>query len=462
MRVEGIIRKPRSSAPPGGGPLVALCAGFFMIMMDATVVNTALPAIGSDLSASVSGLQWVVDGYTLVFACLLLSGGSLGDRLGARRVFLSGLVLFTLASVACGLAGSLAVLNAARVVQGAGAALVLPTSLALLNAAYPDRARRVRAIGMWGGFGGVAAGLGPVVGGALTTWLGWQAVFYVNVPIAVVAVVLTLRHVPAPVPARGHSLDPLGQVLAVVTVAALAFGLIEGGERGWAAGPVLAAFAVTVLGGCAFVLTEHRHRDPMLPLRLFREREFTGAILIGGAINIGFYGQFFLLSLYFQRIQHFSPLVAGLALLPLPAITSVASALAGRHNARRGARGVLLTGLCVGALGLFAMVLTTATSSYWQLLAPMLAIGFGTGYTMPAATAAAIEAAPDRQAGTASGAFNASRQLGSTIGVAVFGALVGTLGGVLPAYHVSVVIGGLVFASGAVVAARTVPRHRPE
>jgi DHA2 family methylenomycin A resistance protein-like MFS transporter len=200
----------------------------------------------------------------------------------------------------------------------------------------------------------------------------------------------------------------------------------------------------------------------MLPPHLFREREFSGAILIGGAINVGFYGQLFLLTLYFQRIHHFSPLVAGLALLPMPAITSVGSALAGRHNARRGARGVLLTGLGVGALGLFAMVLTTATSSYWQLLGPMLAVGFGTGYTMPAATAAAIEAAPDRQAGTASGAFNASRQLGSTIGVAVFGALTGTLGGVLPAYHVSVLIGGLVFASGAVIAARTVPGRRPE
>jgi MFS transporter, DHA2 family, methylenomycin A resistance protein len=465
MRVEGTIRKPldRSPAPPGGGwTLVALCSGWFMIMMDATVVNTALPAISADLSASVSGLQWVVDGYTLVLACLLLSGGSLGDRLGARRVYLSGVVLFTLASAACGMADSLAVLNAARVVQGVGAALVLPTSLALINASYPDRARRVRAIGIWGGFGGVAGGLGPVVGGALTTWAGWPAVFYINVPIGIVSVVLTLRHVVAPAPRRGSSLDLLGQALAVLTVAALAFGLIEGGSRGWGSAGVLAAFAVSVLGGCAFVLTERHHRDPMLPPGLFRNREFSGAIVVGGAINVGFYGQLFLLSLYFQRIHHFSPLVAGLALLPLPAITSVASTLAGRHNARWGARGVLLTGLSVGALGLFGMVVTTATSSYWQLLVPMLAIGFGTGYTMPAATAAAIEAAPDQQAGTASGAFNASRQLGSTIGVAVFGALVGTLGGVLPAYHVSVVIGGLVFASGAAVAACTVPKRRPE
>jgi DHA2 family methylenomycin A resistance protein-like MFS transporter len=431
--------------------MVALCLGFFMIMMDATVVNTALPVIGGELSASVSGLQWVVDGYTLVFACLLLSGGSLGDRLGSRRVFLTGLVLFTVASAACGVAPDLAVLNAARVAQGVGAALVLPTSLALINASFTDRGRRVRAIGMWGGFGGVAAGLGPVVGGALTSWVGWRAVFYVNVPIGIAAVLLTAAFVVAPRPTGRTGLDPLGQVLAVVTVAALAFGLIEGGARGWTSGPVLLAYAVTVTGAVAFVVTERRQDDPMLPPRLFRVREFSGAIAVGAAINTGFYGQLFLMSLYLQHVRHLSPLLAGLALLPMPGATSVASALAGRHNARRGPRGVMLIGLSVGALGLFAMVVTSATSPYWLLLPAFLALGFGTGYTMPAATAAAIEAAPDHQAGIASGAFNASRQLGSTLGVAVFGALVGSVGGVLGALHVSVVIGGLAYASGAVL-----------
>jgi DHA2 family methylenomycin A resistance protein-like MFS transporter len=433
-----------------------------MIMMDATVVNTALPELGRALSTSVSGLQWVVDGYTLVFACLLLSGGSLGDRLGARRTFLAGLALFTLASAACGLSPTLAVLNIARVAQGVGAALVLPTSLALINASYPDRARRVRAIGLWGGFGGVAAGLGPVAGGVLTTWLGWPAVFFVNVPIGLVAIVLTRRYVVAPRPERGSGLDPLGQMLAVVTVAALAFGLIEGGARGWSALPVLGAFAVTVLAAIAFVLVERRQSDPMLPLRLFRNREFSGAIAVGAAINTGFYGQLFLLTLYLQHVQHYSPLISGLALLPMPAATSVASMLAGRRNARSGPRGVLLTGLPIGALGLFALVLTGPGTPYWLLVWPLIVLGFGTGYTMPAATAAAIEAAPGRQAGTASGAFNASRQLGSTIGVAVFGSLVGSLGGVLAAAHVSALAGGLVFATGAVITLVTVPRRQPE
>jgi DHA2 family methylenomycin A resistance protein-like MFS transporter len=223
----------------------------------------------------------------------------------------------------------------------------------------------------------------------------------------------------------------------------------------------LASFAVATLGAIAFLVVEHRQADPMLPPVLFRDREFSGAITIGAAINVGFYGSLFLLTLYLQQVRHFSPLVAGLALLPMPAATCVASWLAGRHNARRGARGVLLTGLSVGALGLFALLVAGSATPYWLLLVPLMATGFGTGYTMPAATAAAIEAAPDRQAGMASGAFNASRQLGSTVGVAVFGALVGGLGGVLPAYHASVVAGGFLFATGAVVTLGTVPKRRP-
>lgn len=442
-------------------PLVALCLGFFMIMIDATVVNTALPDIGRDLSATVSGLQWVLDGYTLIFACLLLSAGSFGDRLGARRVFLLGLILFTAASVVCGLAPTLGVLNGARVAQGIGAALALPTSLALINASYRDRAQRARAIGIWGGLGGIAAGLGPVFGGILTNWVGWPAIFYINVPIGIAAIMLTLRYVVAPAPKTRVGLDPLGQVLAVVTVAGLAYGLIEGGAEGWTAPAVVGAFVVAVLGGIGFVAVEGHHRDPMLPLGLFRSREFTGSILIGAAINIGFYGELFLLSLYFQHVRHFSPLLAGLALLPQPGIASLASWLGGRHTARLGPRPVMIIGLSVGALGLLAMTLSDADSPYWILVVPLLAIGFGTAYTMPAATVATIEAAPSGRAGIASGALNASRQTGSTLGVAVFGTLVATTGAFMTGYHLSVLIGGLVFAAGALIALLAIPRRDP-
>jgi DHA2 family methylenomycin A resistance protein-like MFS transporter len=439
--------------------LFALCLGYFVVIMDATIVTTALPVIGKDLNAGITGLQWVVDGYTLVFASLLLTAGSAGDRLGARRVFMAGLALFTVSSLACGLAPTMAVLNVTRAVQGLGAALVVPTSLALINASYPDRERRARAIGVWGALGGVAAGLGPVLGGVFTTWLGWPSVFFVNVPIGVGALLLTHRFVVAPPPRARTGLDPRGQVLAVVTLAMLAFGLIEAGGRGWGSPVVLAAFAVAVAGTVAFVLAENRHQDPMLPLGLFRDRGFTGAAVAGAAINFGFYGEIFLLSLYFQQLRGYTPLIAGLAIFPQPGIASVVSSLSGRQTARRGARSVMLIGLVVGAAGLFAMTMAGPSTPYWILLLPLLAIGFGISYTMPAATAAIIDAAPADRAGIASGALNASRQVGSTLGVAVFGSLVAATTSFVTAFQVSVIIGGVVFAAAAVLTAVTIPRQ---
>jgi DHA2 family methylenomycin A resistance protein-like MFS transporter len=439
--------------------LFALCLGYFVVIMDATIVTTALPVIAKELSAGITGLQWVVDGYTLVFASLLLSAGSAGDRLGARKVFMAGLALFTAASLACGLAPTLVALNVTRIVQGIGAALVVPTSLALINASYPERKRRARAIGVWGALGGVAAGLGPVLGGVFTTWLGWPSVFFINVPIGIAALLLTRKFVVAPPPRKRTGLDPRGQILAVVSLAALAFGLIEAGSRGWTSPTVLAALAVAVVGTVLFIVAENRHRDPMLPLGLFRDREFTGAALVGAAINFGFYGEIFLLSLYFQQLRGFTPLIAGLAIFPQPGIAAVVSSISGRETARRGPRTVMLIGLLVGALGLFAATMVGGTTPYWVLVLPLLAIGFGISYTMPAATAAIIDAAPADRAGIASGALNASRQVGSTLGVAVFGSLVASLASFTTAYRVSVIIGGAVFAAVAVLTAVSIPRR---
>lgn len=432
-------------------PLVAVCLGYFMIIMDATVVNTALPRIGRDLGASVSGLQWVVAGYTLVFACLLLSAGSAGDRLGARRVFLTGLVTFTAASATCGLAPTIAVLLVARVVQGVGAALVLPTSLALINASFSDRTRRARAIGVWGGLAGVAAGSGPVLGGMLTNWVGWPAIFAINVPIGIAAILLTLRFVVAPAPKTRTGLDPAGQVLSVPAVAALAYGLIEAQPRGWVAPDILAAFAFAAVCGAGFVLVERHGARPMLPPALFRVREFTASVAIGGALNLGFYGQLFLLTLYLQDVRHFSPLVTGLAMLPQCGVAALASWFGGRCTARFGARRVMVTGLSIGSLGLLSMTLAGVHSPYWTLIGPLLVIGFGTAFTMPAATTATIEAAPAHQAGTASGTLNASRQTGSTLGVAIFGTVTAGASSWLAGYHLSMFIGALVFAGGAVL-----------
>jgi DHA2 family methylenomycin A resistance protein-like MFS transporter len=439
-------------------PLVSLCLGFFMVMMDATVVNTALPDIGHVLGTSVNGLQWVTAGYTLVFACLLLSAGSLGDRLGSRKVFLAGLVVFTLASIACGLAANLGMLIGARIVQGAGAALALPTSLALINASYPDRVERAKAIGVWGGLGGVAAGLGPVLGGVLTSWVGWPAIFFINVPIGVAAIVLTSRYVVSPSPKAEAGLDPFGQVLSVLAVATLAYGLIQAQPLGWTSPPILGAFVVAVVSGVAFVMVERRGSNPMLPMSLFGSREFSGSALIGAAINIGFYGELFLLAIYLQDVRHLSPLLAGLAMLPQAGIAALASSLGGLHTARFGARTVMLIGLVVGALGLLAMMAADVDTPYWILVVPLLAIGFGTAYTMPAATAAAIEAAPAHRAGTASGALNASRQIGSTLGVAVFGTIAAAAAAFVVGYRISVLVGGAVFVAGALIAVLAVPR----
>ena len=374
-------------------------------------------------------------------------------------MFLAGLAVFTLTSVACGLAPAIGALIAARVVQGIGAALVLPTSLELINASYPDKAQRARAIGVWGGLGGVAAGLGPVLGGILTDRVGWPAIFYINLPIGLAAIFLTRRFVVAPAPKAEAGFDPFGQCLSVLTVTALAFGLIEARPLGWASPPILLSFAAAVACGVAFILVEHGGRNPMLPLRLFSNREFSGSIVIGAAINIGFYGELFLLALYFQDVRRFTPLIAGLAMLPQVGIVALASSLGGRHTARFGARTVMLTGLVAGSLGLLAMMSAGVGTPYWLLVAPLLAIGFGTAYTMPAATAATIEAAPSRRAGTASGALNASRQVGSTLGVAIFGTVTVGASSFVAGYHVSVLIGGLVFFSGALVALLAVPRH---
>jgi DHA2 family methylenomycin A resistance protein-like MFS transporter len=449
-----VTTRPRTAIP-----LFALCLGYFVVIMDATIVTTALPVIAKDLSAGITGLQWIVDGYTLVFASLLLSAGSAGDRLGARKVFMAGLALFTAASLACGLAPTLLVLNITRVVQGLGAALVVPTSLALINASYPDRTLRARAIGVWGALGGAAAGLGPVLGGVGTTWLGWPSVFFVNVPIGIAALLLTREFVVAPPPRARTGLDPRGQILAVVSLAALAFGLIEGGSSGWTSPVVLVALLVAVVGTALFVVAEHRHRDPMLPPWLFRDRQFTGATLVGAAINFGFYGEIFLLSLYFQQLRGFSPLIAGLALFPQPGIASVVSSVSGRETARRGPRTVMVTGLAVGASGLFAATLVGATTPYWVLVLPLLAIGFGISYTMPATTVAIIDAAPAGRAGIASGALNAGRQVGSTLGVAVSGSLVVSLASFTTAYRLSVIVGGVVFVAAAVLTVLCVPRR---
>ncbi len=441
--------------------LLAVCLGYFMVILDTTIVNVALPALRQDLGASVSGLQWVVDGYLLMLAALLLSGGVLSDRAGARRVFQLGLGLFVLASVGCGLAPSTVVLVIARLVQGVGAALAVPASLALLRAAYPEPAARARAIGRWGGIAGIAAAAGPILGGVLVTAVGWRLVFFVNVPIGLLAMVLTARQVPAPDP-RPRGLDPAAQVTGVLAVAALTLALIEGGHVGLRPLVIVAA-VVFVAAVAGFVVIERRVPAPMLPLGMFGDATFSGGNAVGLLINLGFYGELFVINLYFQQVLGYSALVAGLALLPQMGMVAVGSLLSGRFTARAGSpRRTMLIGLLIGGAGLFGLTVAGAHTPYPLLIAPLVAAGFGMSFTMPAATTAVVEGAPAERAGLASGAINASRQVGGVIGVALLGALVSGGGATaISGLRIAMIIAGAAFITGAILTAVTVHRRKP-
>ncbi|HEY4453553.1 MAG TPA: MFS transporter [Pseudonocardiaceae bacterium] len=438
--------------------LVAMCLAYFMVILDNTIVNVALPALHHDLGASVTGLQWVVDGYLVMLAAGLLTGGALADRFGARLVFQVGLGVFVLASLGCGLAPNTTVLVIARLVQGVGAALSVPASLALLRVAFPDSSARARAIGIWGGIAGLAAATGPILGGVLVSAVSWRLVFFVNVPIGVAAMWLTAVRVPV-AQGRPGRLDPAAQVIGVLALAALAFALIEGGHDGLT-GPVLGAAALFVVAAVAFVLVERRVVEPMVPLRLFRHPGFSGGSVVGLLINLGFYGELFVLNLYFQQVLHFSALLAGVALLPQMAVVAAGSALSGRFTARGGGpRATMLIGLVVGGLGLLGLVLAQPNGGYPLLVLPLIAAGFGMSFTMPAATTAVVESAPDGRAGLASGVVNAARQVGGVVGIALLGALVsGTGAAFVSGLRAAMVLAGAAFLLGAVVTAFTIHR----
>ncbi|MGH3840664.1 MAG: MFS transporter [Pseudonocardiaceae bacterium] len=415
--------------------LLAVGLGYFMVILDTTIVNVALPALQADLGASVSGLQWVVDSYLLMLAALLLTGGMLADRLGARRVFQLGLGLFVVASVGCGVAPSTVVLVITRVVQGAGAALTVPASLALLRAAYPNPAARARAVGVWGGIAGVAAASGPILGGLLVTAASWRLVFFVNIGLA--AMILTARYVPAP-EARPRHLDPFAQLTGMIALGALTLALIEGGHDGVT--PLTAsAAAIFVAASAAFIIIERTVRSPMLPPALFRDATFAGGSLVGLLINLGFYGELFVINLYFQQMLGYSALVAGLALLPQMS---------------------MVIGLVIGGVGLLGLLVTGAATPYVWLVGPLIAAGFGMSFIMPAATTAVVEAAPADRAGLASGAINAARQIGGVIGVALLGALVAGSGSVIPGLRIALIIAGGAFLLGAAITVVTVDRRQ--
>lgn len=402
-------------------PLAAASLGFFLVVLDSTVVNVALPALGADLGGRLDGLQWAVDAYLVAFAALLLSAGTLSDRFGARRCFAAGLVAFTAASLLCGAAPSLPVLLAARVAQGAAAALLLPASLALVRQTYDDPARRTRAIGTFIALGGVAAALGPVLGGVLTDAVGWRAIFLVNVPAGLLALAL-LRAVPRSVP-RPAALDVPGQLAAVVAVAALVFGTIEAGRRGFGHALPVGALVLAAVAAAAFVAREHRAPAPLLPLDLLADPRVHSPAFTGLVVNVSMYGLMFVLGLLFQRTFGLRPAAAGLALLPMTGLVAVANFASGRLTARYGARLPLLGGHALAAAALLPLLLVDADTPLALIALLLVPIGVGGAVMIPAMTTAMLDAVPAERAGLAAGLLNASRQLGGALGVAAFGAL---------------------------------------
>jgi MFS transporter, DHA2 family, methylenomycin A resistance protein len=400
--------------------LTAISLGFLMITLDATIVNVALGPIGADLGGALSTAQWIVNGYTLAFAALLLSAGALADRVGLRTGFLVGLAVFGLGSAACACGTSLTTLIVARVLQGAGAAALMPCSLALIAHMFPEPRDRRRALGIWGGVSGIGLAAGPVLGGVLTAALGWRAIFLVNVPIAAAAAELLRRHVEE-TPQHRHRLDVPGQILATVALAALTGGFIIAGSQGWAGTATLALLGAGIASAAGFALVERAVEHPMVDPVLFRERTFSIAVALGVIFNFGLYGSIFCLAIDLHRAHGLDALETGLALLPMTVVTGAMAFLSGRLVSRIGEWTPIVVGLTAGAAGALLISLA-ATAGVTTLIVSSAPVGV-TALAMPAMTAVAMSHVPRDRVGLASGVFNASRQTGGALGVAVLGAL---------------------------------------
>ena len=402
------------------GPLTAVCLGTFMLLLDVTIVVVALPDMARSLHASLSDLQWVVDGYALALAALLLGVGAAADILGRRRAHVVGVVLFAVASLLCGLANGPGALVAARAVQGVGAAAMLATTLPLLGSVYQGRQRSV-ALGVWGAVSGGAAAVGPVLGGVLTEGPGWRWIFFVNLPVSVVAVWLTLRVVPESKGPRGMRVDWLGTVAFAGFAGGVTYAVVRAGEDGWGASVTLGSFAVAALALVCFVLVERRVAHPLLDLSLLRKPAFVGVMAGALAFNGVAFGGMPYLSIWLQTLLGMSPVRGGLTLLPLTGAAVVVSVLAGKLLHGVPARLTIGGGLLLIGTGCFCQAVLGAGSDWTTLVPGLVLVGIGTGLVAPGIAGAALAAVPAERAGMAGGAVNTVRQLGYALGVAVSG-----------------------------------------
>jgi MFS transporter, DHA2 family, methylenomycin A resistance protein len=439
--------------------LAVMCFGYFLVLLDVTVVNVALPSISSGLDADVDGLQWIVDGYAVVLASTMLAGGTIGDLRGHKRVVLAGFAIFGAASLGCGMAPNVGILVGFRALQGLGAALLLPGTLAIITRAYPERGEQARAIGVWAGIGGAALPAGPVLGGLLVDGLGWRSVFLINVPIVIAVIAATSVFVAETKGDTKRNLDLPGTILGGVALAAITATLIEAGHGGFSPA-LLAGIALAVLAVAAFIRAERRADDPMLPLSLARRRSFAIPNATAGVMNLGTLGMLFVVTLYLQGVQGRSPTEAGISILPLFGPVALLGPFAGRLAARIGPRLPMAAGLLIAATGLAGLSMVNADTAYLPgVLVPLLAWGIGIGLLTPSVVAAAMRSVQSARAGLASAVNNTARQAGGAIGIAAFGAVAGAPGdgAFISGFHAAALIAACLYTATSVLVYSSAP-----
>jgi EmrB/QacA subfamily drug resistance transporter len=421
--------------------LAICCMSILIVGLDVTILNVALPSIQHDFHASVSGAQWTIDAYTLVIACLLMLSGSTGDRLGRRRTFQLGLLIFTIGSGLCSIAPSLGALIAFRMVQAVGGSMLNPVAMSIVTNVYTEPKDRARAIGWWGGVAGISIAAGPLIGGLLVQAIDWRAIFWVNIPVGIAAMLLTQKFVPESKAPHPRRLDPVGQVLMILTLGLLVFGIIEAPNHGWDSTLILGCLAGAAIGGALLVFFEVRHPEPLIDLRFFRSPPFSGAAVVSICAFLSLGGFLFLNTLYLQDVRGYSPLHAGVALLPMAALMMIFSPLSGRVVGIRGPRfSLVVGGLATLAAGLLSAIPAGEPNDVRLFLGYAL-LGTGLGWANAAITNTAVSGMPRDQAGVAAGVASTTRQLGSALGVAIIGSVI--------ADHVTTVAAGSEFTSAA-------------
>ncbi|MGE8669170.1 MAG: MFS transporter [Achromobacter mucicolens] len=418
-------------AATGWVPLVTLAIGFVMAMLDVTVVNVAIPSIALQFAVPLTDLVWIVDGYTLTFAALLLVAGALADRYGAKTLYLAGLGVFTAASLLCGLAPNADTLIAARMLQGVGAALFMPSSLSLLTHAYDDESVRNRMLAAWSAIVAVAGASGPLLGGALIHQFGWRGIFLINIPLGLAGLWLARRRI-APAPRRARALNPLSHVLGVVALSSLCFVLIQGNAYGWTSPAIAATMLLGLAAAALLVHRERQHAEPILPRTLFATPQFSAANAVGFLINLASYGQLFLLSLFLQHARGADALQTGIELVPMLAVFSIGNLISGRVSARWNVSASLLGGVSLAAaMSAIGIAAFTPGVAHWPFAIVVALANLGVGIAVPAMTSIVMQVSGRQHANSAAAALNANRQSGALVGVAVMG----TLLHLLPDWH---------------------------